>query len=334
MNNSDLRKPPRPRQRLLGAITAVISLILTLLVLEVCARFFMPGARDLENLVTRAPGSDSRAYLLKPGARVEFRGIIKRFEKPIVWQVNAQGIRSDRPVPPKSDRFRIATFGDSEAFGWSMPLALTFQKRMERIDDSVEVINFGTPGYNAENVADNMQEVLANLEADFVIYIAHKNDRNPPLTYSPILSKSYLLIGARFAYYRLNRLFFRKPEKQRYSPESFKYFAAQVDRMIDISRGQNLPLLVSYLSTRIPMAFPQLKEFDFQTLKEGEMELDKPGFRIGTLNLEHGWKKFPRVDFHMGREGHQETAEKFCALISGRLKNSCVPPFWKAGRSP
>jgi hypothetical protein len=88
-----------------------------------------------------------------------------------------------------------------------MPLALTFQKRMERIDDNVEVINFGTPGYNAENVADNMQEVLARIEADFVIYMAHKNDRNSPLTYSPILSKSYLLIGARFAYFRLNKLF-------------------------------------------------------------------------------------------------------------------------------
>lgn len=333
MKESDPNTPSRKRQRAFGAATAIIALILALLALELCARYFMPGARDLESLVTRAPGNDSRAYLLKPGARVEFRGIIKPFEKPIVWQVNAQGIRSDQPIPPKSKKFRIATFGDSEAFGWSMPLARTFQKRMEQIDANVEVINFGTPGYNAENVADNMQEVLDKLEADFAIYIAHKNDRNPPLTYSPILSKSYLLIGARFAYFRLKRLFFRKPESERYSPQSFKYFASQVDRMISISRAENVPLIISYLSTRIPMAFPQLREFDFKTLKSGEMNLDKPGFQIGTLNLEHGWKKYPRVDFHMGQEGHQETAEKFCALISSGRKDSCVPPYWHSAQN-
>ncbi len=332
MKASDPKKPSRPRQRSLGVATAVISIILTLLALEACARFFMPGARDLERLVMRAPGTDSRAYLLKPGGRVEFRGIIKRFEKPIVWQVNAEGIRSDRPVPPKSDKFRIATFGDSEAFGWSMPLALTFQRRMEQIDKRVEVINYGTPGYNAENVADNMQEVLAKLAPDFAIYVAHKNDRHPPLTYSPILSKSYLLIGARFAYFRLHKLFFPVPDAEKYSPARFKYFASQVDRMIALSRAENVPLLISYLSTRIPMAFPQLREFDVKSLKDGEMNMDTPGFRVGTLNLEHGWKKYPRVDFHMGEKGHQETAEKLCAVISGGKKNSCVPPYWRATR--
>ena len=177
-----------------------------------------------------------------------------------------------------------------------MPLDLTFQKRMEQIDEKVEVINFGTPGYNSENVADNMQEVLADIGADFAIYIAHKNDRNPPL---------------------------------KYSPESFKYFASQVDRMIDISRREKVRLLISYLSTRIPMAFPQLKNYDFQTLKDGEMDLKQPGFRVGILDIEHGWKKFSRIDFHMGQAGHQETAEKVCQVISGGPKNLCAPPFWR-----
>jgi hypothetical protein len=80
------------------------------------------------------------------------------------------------------------------------------------------------------------------------------------------------------------------------------------------------------------MAFPQLKEFDVKSLKDGEMNMDTPGFRVGTLNLEHGWKKYPRVDFHMGEKGHQETAEKLCAVISGGKKNSCVPPYWRATR--
>lgn len=237
-----------------------------------------------------------------------------------------------RPLAPKSDKFRIATFGDSETFGWSMSLASTFQRRMEEIDKRVEVINFGTPGYNAENVADNMQEVLAKLQPDFAIYIAHKNDRNPPLTYSPILSKSYLLIGARFAFFRLKKLFFRKSESERYSPASFEYFATHVDHMIAMARMKKVPLIFSYLSTRIPMAFPQLKEFDFKNLEDGEMDLEQPGFHLGTLNLEHGWKKYPRVDFHKGKQGHQETAEKFCMLISGGKKNSCVPPYWSAAR--
>ncbi len=332
MNEPAPAKSSRRKQRAFGVITALIALVLALVALEICGRIFLPGARDLENLVIRAPGNDSRAYLLKPGARVGFRGLNDRFEKPIDWQVNDQGIRSDRPIPPKSDKFRIATFGDSEAFGWSMPLEKTFQRRMEKIDENIEVINYGTPGYNAENVADNMAEVLAELDADFAIYLAHKNDRNPPLTYSPILSKSYLLVGARFAYFRLKRQFFRKSEAERYSPESFKYFAYQVDRMISITRAEKVPLIISYISRRIPMAFPQLHEFDVQSLKDGEMDLYQPGFQVGVLNLEHGWKKYPRVDFHMGQEGHRETAEKLCLMISSGRKDSCVPPYWRDAR--
>ena len=335
MKDSELKKPSRPRRRALGAATAIISVTITLLALEVVARILMPGARDLENIVTQNSGGDSRAYTLKPGARVEFGGLVKRLDKPVVWQINAQGIRSDRPVPPKSNKFRIATFGDSETFGWSMSLALTFQRRMEQIDENVEVINLGIPGYNAENVADHMAEVLADLDADYVIYVAHKNDIHPSLTFSPILAKSYLLIGLRYAYFSLQLSKLSKQTGHRYSPESLKYFANQVDRMIDISRGQNVPLLVSYLSKRIPKAFPLLKEHDFQTLKKtSDTSPYKRGFRVGALNIEHGWKKFPRIGGHMGQAGHRETAEKFCLEISAGRKHSCVPPHWRPARDP
>jgi hypothetical protein len=131
----------------------------------------------------------------------------------------------------------------------------------------------------------------------------------------------------------LKKQFFRKSEAERYSPESFKYFASQVDRIIAISRGQKVPLVISYLSRRIPMSFPQLKEFDVQSLKDGQMNLEQPGFSVGVLDLEHGWKKYPRVDFHMGKEGHKETAEKFCAMITGGRKDSCVPPHWHSARA-
>ena len=335
MKDSNLKKPSRPRRRALGVATAIISVMITLLALEVVARILMPGARALENIVTQNSGGDSRAYSLKPGARVEFRGLVKRLDKPVVWQINAQGIRSDRPVPPKSNKFRIATFGDSETFGWSMSLALTFQKRMEQIDENVEVINLGIPGYNAENIADHMEEVLADLDADYVIYVAHKNDIHPSLTFSPILAKSYLLIGLRYAYFSLQLSKLSKQTGHRYSPESLKYFANQVDRMIEISRAENVPLLVSYLSKRISKAFPLLKEHDFQTLKKtGDTGPYKRSFRVGALSIEHGWKKFPRIGGHMGQAGHRETAEKFCLEISAGRKHSCVPPHWRPARDP
>ena len=333
MKDSDLKKPSRPRRRALGAATAIISVMITLLALEVVARILLPGARNLENIVTQNSGSDSRAYSLKPGARVDFRGLVKRLDKPVVWQINAQGIRSDRLVPPKSMKFRIATFGDSETFGWSMPLASTFQRRMEQIDENVEVINLGIPGYNAENIADYMAEVLADLDADYVIYVAHKNDIHPPLTYSPILAKSYLLIGLRYAYFSLQLSKLSKQTGHRYSQESMKYFANQVDRMIRISRAENVPLLISYLSTRISKAFPLLKEHDLQTFKKtGVTGHYKRIFGVGSLNIEHGWKKFPRIGGHMGQAGHQETAEIFCLEISAGRKHSCVPPYWRPAR--
>lgn len=53
MKDSDLKKPSRPRRRALGVATATISVLITLLALQVVARILMPGPRALENIVTQ-----------------------------------------------------------------------------------------------------------------------------------------------------------------------------------------------------------------------------------------------------------------------------------------
>jgi hypothetical protein len=334
MKDSDIKKLSKPKRLIFATTIVIVCVGVTLLALEVLVRIFRPGMGDLAKIVTQASGSDSRPYSLKPGARVGFRGFYKSLEKPAVWEINAQGIRSDRPMPPRSKKFRIVTFGDSETFGWAVPLAFTFQRRMEQIDDNVEVINLGTPGYNAENIADHMKEVLAHLGADIVLYIAHRNDVDPTLTYSPILAKSYFLIYINVKHPKLLRFIFPKLKERRHSPEKLKYFVNQVDRMIDICQRENVPLLIGFLDWRFAKALPPPFRIDhFQTLKKSvDTVLDKPVFRVGSVNIEHGWMTLPRIDDHMSQAGHQETAEKICLAISAGKKHSCVPPYWHPTR--
>ena len=152
--------PPR-HVRIIGGILIVFTVIATTIVLaEISLRIVYPNLGDLHKLVRVADRGDSRSYVLKPNARILFKGMRNTLENPVVWSINAEGLRSDRPLPPRSKKFRIVTFGDSEGFGWAMPLDHTFQRHMEQIDRRIEVINLSVPGYNAENIADHMAELI------------------------------------------------------------------------------------------------------------------------------------------------------------------------------
>lgn len=277
----------------------------------------------------RASGSDSRPYLLKPNARLAYKGMAKPIQERIVWRINAQGIRSDAPVPARSDKFRILTFGDSETFGWAVPLAFTFQRRMERIDGSVEVINLGIPGYNVENIADYMVEALSRYGADLVIYVFHKNDMDPPLTFSPLFGQSRLYIFLKYLNVQLN---YARRKRYRSSPDGLGFFADQVDRMIEICRDRDIPLFIGFLHWPYVKGLAPSQRIDLyrELKKNSAIAPYEPGFRAGSIDIENGWKSYPKIEGHMSRAGHRETAEKFCKVISAGAENSCVPPYWRA----
>jgi len=326
----------KPKQFIVAAATVIVSVLVTLLTLEVCVRIFFPRYGIVQKIVIPNPRSDSRAYILKPGARIVFSGSRQRLDKPVVWQINAQGIRSERLAPPRSEKFRIATFGDSETFGWSVPLDFTFQRRMEKIDDNVEVLNLGIPGYNVENSADHMEEMLPRLKADFVFYHFNGNDTDPPLTFSPTLSKSQLYIFYRKSQATLLRTLFPKDSRRKDSPESFAYLANQIDRMIEICRRDNAPLLIGFVGWKFQKFLQSSRQLDCTRSLESTACSDshEPGFSIVSINPEQGWKwrSLPTLDHHMSQVAHQKTAKTICREISVGRENSCVPPYRRSAQ--
>ncbi|MGA7992540.1 MAG: hypothetical protein WCC53_13965 [Thermoanaerobaculia bacterium] len=67
---------------------------------------------------------DGRHYVPTPNRRIAFRGMTTEISPPVTWEFNAQGIRGGSlvsPAPPPG-RIRLATYGDSEAFGWAVDL--------------------------------------------------------------------------------------------------------------------------------------------------------------------------------------------------------------------
>ncbi len=318
--------PPR-HVRIIGGILIVFAVIATTLVLaEVSLRIVYPTLGDLDKLVRASDRSDSRSYLLRPNARFLFKGMRNTLKNPVVWSINAEGIRSDRPLPPRSKKFRIVTFGDSEGFGWAMPLDHTFQRHMEQIDRRIEVINLSIPGYNAENIADHMAELVPAMEPDLVFYMFHKNDIDRSLSYNPILSNSYLWIFLRMSIINI----FRKDRKKlRRTPAGYRFVARQVGRMIETARRENVPLMIGLLQWKYRDTLPP----PFHVDRHENIDRMKPyghGFRLDAINLEHGWRGYPRVDKHMSHAGHHETAQKICKVISHNAENRCTPPDWRA----
>jgi lysophospholipase L1-like esterase len=320
-------KSTRLKHLCFGLTLSLVSVVITLLLLEFGLRMFYPGIGSLKAVITQAPWGDSRSYRLYPGKQVLFTGLHDRLKKPVLWQVNAQGLRSDKPLPPKTGKFRVVTFGDSETFGWSVSLEDTFQRRMEQIDSSVEVINLGTPGYNAENIADYIEKALPGLKADFVFYLFHKNDLEGALKFSPTFASSQLYLLYKKSKERIFRGLFPQITGSRDSPERVKIFQGQADRMIEIVKRENVPLLFGMLKWRFVKTLQPLAQTDCDpsTKPQPCVVSRQAGFWSGAIDIEKVRRKVPRIDGHMPPPAHQDLAELLCRVISGDRKNSCVP---------
>lgn len=312
------------------AATIAVSVVIALLALEFSLRFFYPGLGSLQTIVTHATSNDSRTYRLKPDVSARFAGLYQRLNPPVLWQVNSDGLRSDRSTPPRTSRFRIATFGDSEAFGWSVPIESTLQRQMERIDGEVDVINLGVPGYNIENVADHMAEWLPKLRPDIVFYWFHKNDLDPPLSYSPVLAQSQLYILYRKAHTSMMRSLFPGRIRAKDGPAAVAHFAAQIRRMRAIAGRHGTALIVGFPAERF--VDPLRKEMHLTCVRSDDLRDCKaepsPDFRIISVEPSQApkWRLLPTVDGHLTHNGHSKTAASLCHVIASGLVRRCRPP--------
>jgi hypothetical protein len=233
-------------------------------------------------------------------------------------QTNSQCLRDDREVVGDSERFRVAVFGDSETFGWALPLEETFQRQMETIDPRVEVLNFGVPGYNVTNVRHHLELNVPRFDPDLVIYLVNKNDFNEPVTFSP-LSYSHVLLHVRFLWH----FTVAKPIRRMHRDDAARLalFGDEINRMTGLLAERDTPFIVGFLKWRNHTA---VRDFD------GDMNpVRARRFRRELVNVKDVVRGEPREDGHWARSAHGKIAKLFCGLISETPNSGCVPHGWR-----
>ena len=298
-----------------------------LLLAEIGLRWLAPDLTLLLRLFEAT--DDPRPYVLRPGAAVEYRGFASSLGRTVAWRINEQGLRDDRTVGPRSDRFRVATWGDSEAFGWSVELDETFQRRMQAFDPRVEVLNLGVPGYNVADTNEHLARTLDGLDPDLAIFLSTKNDFDRSLEIHTVWSRARLLMWTRL----LHQLVFLRPERRalRGSPERKRFFAEQVDRMIRFCEGRGVPLLIGFERAENRQdLLDHLRPDDWlATHPDGR---GAGGFRVELVDVDAATRGIPDADGHLSARAHRELAALFCARISAPEPGHCIPPGWARAR--
>ncbi len=318
-------QPAASGQRQIGFRVAatLISITLFLVVAEIGLRLFAPDIGVLMRLFEKT--DDPRPYALRPDALVEFSGLGSPLGRTILWQVNSQGLRADRPIAPRSDRFRIATAGDSETFGWSVALEETFQRRMEAIDDRIEVLNLAIPGYNVADSNKHLERNLASFDPDLVIFLATKNDFDPSLEMGTIFGKARILMWARLLY-QMSQTSDRKALRR--SPERKRFFANELDRMIRHCERLGVPLVIGFTKWENRQDLQDHLRPDSWLAIHPDGQGDD-GFSVRLVNVDGRIYDIPDVDNHLSAPAYEVMAELFCRVISGSERGDrCIPPGW------
>jgi hypothetical protein len=304
----------------------VVALFSAALVAELVLPLFPPRLGTMRRIVHHVGNSGN--YGLVPGVKVRFSGMFHTISPSVLWQVNDQGLRDDTDVGPRGSRYRIATYGDSETFGWSVALEDTFQRRMETIDPGVEVVNLGVPGYNAVDIARRIEATLATYDPDLVVYLVNANDDDPPIHISDAVLSSELLLRLRFFYQTV--LTWDGRARARQHPDRLAFLAGQIDRIHAFTQAHGVPLLLVYMRER--------------TWKGTRKYAPRGGFLAstagidgpvpGVIEVEKELRSFPELDSHMNAGSHAALAARLCSVISKGTEARCTPPDWSQRPRP
>lgn len=268
------------------------SVLAALLVVEVGLRLWGTNLAALRDSVL--PVDDPRGFVIRPSLRVAFYGLYDRIPGGVTWESNADGFRADRSATatPAPGDYRIATFGDSAAFGWSVNLAATFEEQMERRVPGLEVLNFGVPGYNAANVAEHVKRNLPRFDADLALYVVHPNDLDDPISYDGGAMDSEL-------YRRMVYLARWTPAvTERAQPVRVAGFLDAVHDIVTTCRERGVPLVLVFLAESVR----DLVAADARFAQE-----QNPGLRC--VDASRVYANAGKIDHHMDAAAHQALAE-------------------------
>ena len=293
---------------MLSYVAAALLASTTLIAAEITVRMvFLPLSpfRDGVTLV-----SDARRYVPRPNARVRFKGMYSALPQPITWEINAQGMRASGRIPSEKRKgtYRIATFGDSETFGWSVDFAETFQQQMELLEPEYEVLNLGVPGYNIASIAEHVVRTAMSYKPDLLIYLVNPNDFDPPLEIHRVAIHSELARRLECLYREAGE---REIVERRQSPERVGAFTSELARMTQSCEENRIELMLAFMDERNKSVLKGIPRLDEYFLRPGETSKR-------LLDVSDIFRQDQRQDGHLSKEGHRKLAQRFVGVVSRR----------------
>lgn len=299
-------------------LTLTLTTLLLLGAAEVGIRFVPPDISVLGDMILLV--DEPVGYRMKPNLDVQFEGLFEPLPAPVRWQTNGQGHRRTGPISETTNRCRIASFGDSETFGWSVAIEDTFQARLEAAGNDLQVLNFGVPGYNTTNVALAMADLVPRYRPDVVIYLFNKNDFDPPIEVAATFFRSHLLGRVRYVW----QIWVTRDERKRIreSVERKMVAVRDLSLMAEASAAEGATLIIAFMRWRnwqelrpyLDAAHPLIRQ-----MSAGKAEI---------VNAEPALADIADLDDHLAPAAYRNLA----ALLSN-APASCNPAFAARGLS-
>ena len=107
-------------------------------------------------------------------------------DESVAYRTNADGFRDGPRDPDRRAGPRVLVLGDSYTFGWGVADDEPYPQRAEALlrerGIGAEVINAGIPGYNSEQEASLLDELLPRYRPDMVVVGYVMNDAEPQMS--------------------------------------------------------------------------------------------------------------------------------------------------------
>lgn len=311
-------------QARIGLIISVISLLLSIGVLELAIRLVDPlgiSYYELAGDYIRDKLADERlVFRHKPSWETRYGDVRVTY--------NERGLR-DRPILPKDgEEYRILALGDSVTFGWGVSQDKTFAARLEslleeRLHRPVRVVNSGVGGYNTVQEMTYFKEEGLTLQPDLVMLTYVQNDievnKGPfdPWAQSSLWGKSFpdmvITMVGKLWFYRLMHHTYNyampilQPTAAATSSREgmgWRQSMAALEELTMICEERRIPLIVFF--HRLDSSENQLLFEDVvqhaQTASVRDMGRWYGGLKVSSLVNS-------KVDGHPNAEGHRVMAE-------------------------
>jgi hypothetical protein len=279
----------------------------SLVIAEVCLRLVL-GNLEVAPLQTHLP--DGRCVGLEPGGQRQYTGWLLRVP-PVLHDANEYGYRGTAVPPgPPSSAFRIVALGDSFTYGQGVPAEASLPAALERelaarMGAPVEVLNFGVPGLNLDEYAEQYRLFARRWQADLVLVFLFDNDLDAPLCNSIGSSGRWWMV--RHVY--LTRVAFGLFEAIRHRSRpshSTPELQSGLEKMLEPVRANETPLTV--VVVRDPLD------------NRADAEAAASGAGISLVYMADGLRDIPAIqnEWHWSSEGNELAAKRIAGELIAR----------------